>query len=340
MTIQTINSFEGSADIGSSVRPFRYDGKTRVMSIGDVDADQCVMILQALGAGSEITSSHMSEGQQEIVLAAAAKAAADRNTAKAKAAVEAKVAAEVAEAKAATEAAGKGNGAAKAAAVPASPKVEDAPPPKVEDTPPPKAEDAPPPKAEDAPPPKNEAAPAPAPKEEAKPARRRGRPPKSATKAASAPRAAAKAPAKAEAPTAPEPAPEPAPTPAAEAAPAPAPKAPEQAGDIRSDLGIASDPTATSSANELMATNQAPSSPEPKAAPSNGNGNGNGTVPAALLEAKKLRDVVSYWYDSGVTDPDQIVQKCTEMKDHVEVLKRLRNFEPRIRRALDVLGLG
>jgi hypothetical protein len=307
MTIQSVSKFGGTAEIGSVVRPFAYDGETRNLSIGELDADQAVVLLQALGRGEGFVAPGIGIGQETIVTAAAADAAASRAGVSPH---DTKV--------------GDGNGKSAACPSVADPSVVAAaavtpkPAPAVVDPKPPKAADPEPLKAADPEPPK---AADPEPPKAADP-----EPPKAETKAT---------PKKAE----------------------PAKRRPgrPKAGDIRGDMEAAKDPTATVGQAELLAKAAPPESepepipaakpasapatalePEPKAtAPAGGNG-----VPEEVLAAKKLRDVVSYWYDSGVTDADEIVARCVAVKDKVEVLRRMRNVEDRVRRAIDVLGLA
>lgn len=251
MTIQRIDSFTGTAEVGSTVRPFRFDGESRELTIGELDADQAVMLLRAIGRGNGTVAEGIALGHDEVVMAAAAKAASDR-----------------AEAPAASSERVKVGGAdhGKPAAAKAAPKA----------------------------PEKDE------------------------------PEAEAKAPAK-----------------------APAKKrGSSKPANVRDDMNVAADPEATeappveAAAEKPAAKGAKGAQDAPKAKPKAEAPADDGELPEELSGAKKLRDVVSYFYDSGITDPEEIVARCVAVKDGVKVLARIKNVEDRVRRALDVLGLA
>lgn len=280
MTIQTITTFEGTAEVGANVRPFRYDSAARELTIGDLDADQAVLLLRAIGRGESTVAPGIGTGQDEVVVAAAAKAAADRAGAPAASSSERVKVGGPDHGKPASSSDAKAAG--RTEAKPADPPAEKPADPPAETKAPAKP-----------------AAPAPAPAETKAPAKKRG-----------------------------------------------SSKAPAKGANVRDDMSVAADPEATEAppvetAPEKTAA-KAPETPQdaPKAAPpTEGSSGGNG-LPEELVGAKKLRDVVSYFFDSGITDPEEIVARCVEVKDGVKVLARIKNVEDRVRRALDVLGLA
>lgn len=167
-----------------------------------------------------------------------------------------------------------------------------------------------------------------------------------------APQAKAQAPAKkrsrrkkpVEAPAKVEPAPQveapvPQPEPVA-AAPAKATPATSVQADVEA-MAAAEPQAAPAGGNGAQATSLLPTAPEPAAPPpAPAAATGNGGMEPELLDAKKIRDVVNYWWEKGITKPDDIVARCLAVKDDVKVLARIRNVEERVRRAITVMGLG
>lgn len=260
MTIQSVTSFEGTAEVGASVRPFRYDGAARELTIGDLDADQAVLLLREVGRGKGVVAEGVGDGQDEIIVAAAANAGGER-----------------------VRVGGPRHGeptrvVGKPAAEPASTKATSTVEPAV-------------------------------------------------SRALEKPAAS------------PEPEPE---KPKAEAAKGPAKKRGVKKGNVQDDLDLATDPEATEEppAEETPAEAAPPPQDAQQPSPKAGGSVGGNGLPEELTDAKKLRDVVSYFFDQGITDPDQIVARCVEVAPKVKVLARIKNVEDRVRRALEVLGMA
>lgn len=86
--------------------------------------------------------------------------------------------------------------------------------------------------------------------------------------------------------------------------------------------------------DDIEAKDEAPAEPEPTAAPSGGNG-----ISQELLGAKKLRDIVSILYDEGFKTPDAMVARCQEIAPKLPVIKRIKNLDERITRAMEVMDM-
>jgi len=266
MTIQSVTSFEGTAEVGASVRPFRYDGAARELTIGDLDADKAVLLLREVGRGKEVVAEGIGDGQDEIVVAAAANAGGER-----------------------VRVGGPRHG--EPTRVVGKPAAESAPPRATSTV---------------------------------EPAVSRA-----LEKPAASPEPAA----------CPESEPE---KPKAEDVKGPAKKRGAKKGNVQDDLDLATDPEATEEppAEEPPAEAALPPQDAPKPSPKAGGSVGGNGLPEELTDAKKLRDVVSYFFDQGITDPDQIVARCVEVAPKVKVLARIKNVEDRVRRALEVLGMA
>jgi outer membrane biosynthesis protein TonB len=142
---------------------------------------------------------------------------------------------------------------------------------------------------------------------------RKSEPKKEPAKKRSAPKKAAEEP---EPPAAEEPAPEP--EAKAEAKPA---RKPVKSATVQDDI---------------EAKEEAPEEPEPspKAETSSGNG-----ISQELLGAKKLRDIVSILYDEGFKTPEDMVARCQEIAPKLPVIKRIKNLDERITRAMEVMDM-
>jgi outer membrane biosynthesis protein TonB len=73
--------------------------------------------------------------------------------------------------------------------------------------------------------------------------------------------------------------------------------------------------------------------------PDNGAGGNGAEVSSELLGAKKLRDIVSILYDEGFKTQEAMVEKCVAVAPKLPVLKRVKNLEERVTRAMDVMGM-
>jgi hypothetical protein len=62
-------------------------------------------------------------------------------------------------------------------------------------------------------------------------------------------------------------------------------------------------------------------------------GNGHSDVPAEILNAGRLREVLEALVKQGAKDEDELIEKCLALKAKVPVLRRIEgNFEERVRR--------
>lgn len=57
--------------------------------------------------------------------------------------------------------------------------------------------------------------------------------------------------------------------------------------------------------------------------------------PEQLLHAKRLRDVVQVFMDAGVSDTEDIVERCADLSDDVPILKRLLDVRERMAICVD-----
>jgi hypothetical protein len=255
MAMLRVTGFQATAEIRGTVKNVGYDGAIRRLWIDALDADEAVVLIAALGGAPGHVVGAMPQGEQEVVMAAAAPAAAAR----------AMAVLHTGEPKVET--------VVVPAAVPASA------------TPPAPAEQ---PSAAEV---KSARKP---------PARRRG-----AGTAATV----------------------------QDDVGAMAKSEPEPADDFSLSASPVVEQPAPPPVHSDPAPAPAPAPAVPVAAPSTGG------VPRELTEAKKIRDVVAYFYDSGIRDPEEIVRRCLEVKDDIQVLARIRNADERVRRAITVMGL-
>lgn len=63
-------------------------------------------------------------------------------------------------------------------------------------------------------------------------------------------------------------------------------------------------------------------------------------VDPVLVNAKKLKDVLAYLLDKGITDVDDLKKKCNELKPSVPMLQRITSLDERIDRTLEVMNAG
>lgn len=78
--------------------------------------------------------------------------------------------------------------------------------------------------------------------------------------------------------------------------------------------------------------------PKPKAkASANGK---EKPLPEAILNARKLRDVLAFMMDKGITDPEDLKAECARIKDRVPALQRIADLDSRIDRTLEVMEMG
>ena len=56
----------------------------------------------------------------------------------------------------------------------------------------------------------------------------------------------------------------------------------------------------------------------------------------AFVGISRLRNLIQVFADAGITDSDQIVATCVQLKDKVSILKRIPDLESRIPKALDM----
>ena len=64
-------------------------------------------------------------------------------------------------------------------------------------------------------------------------------------------------------------------------------------------------------------------------------------LPAQLLGAKKMKDVLAYLMDvQNITDPDELKERVLGMKDRIEFLKNIADIPGRVERTLDVMDVG
>jgi len=61
-----------------------------------------------------------------------------------------------------------------------------------------------------------------------------------------------------------------------------------------------------------------------------------GEIDPALINAKKLGDVLKILIDSGITDVEDIKARCAELRPHCKVLQRITALDERIVRTLEV----
>jgi len=63
----------------------------------------------------------------------------------------------------------------------------------------------------------------------------------------------------------------------------------------------------------------------------------NGGLPAKLVQAERLKDVLSYLAETGVKGEEKVIAECERLKDEVPALKRIPNLAERVKRALVML---
>jgi hypothetical protein len=63
-------------------------------------------------------------------------------------------------------------------------------------------------------------------------------------------------------------------------------------------------------------------------------------VPDELKAAKKLKDVLNWIIDQGISDKEEIKAKCAELRPHVPVLQRISDIDSRVERTLEVMEAG
>jgi len=63
-------------------------------------------------------------------------------------------------------------------------------------------------------------------------------------------------------------------------------------------------------------------------------------LPAQVVGAEKMRDLLEYLHANGFKTVASIVEECKRIKDKVPLLQRVANLDDRVVRACAVLGLG
>lgn len=63
-------------------------------------------------------------------------------------------------------------------------------------------------------------------------------------------------------------------------------------------------------------------------------------IPAAVLEAKKLGDLLNALIDQGITDADDLKKECARLKPRIPLLQRITDLDGRIDRTLEVIERG
>jgi hypothetical protein len=93
--------------------------------------------------------------------------------------------------------------------------------------------------------------------------------------------------------------------------------------------------------------------PKPKLALVKANGKSNGTngthapLPQVLLDARKLRDVLSLLMEgdpesgmAAILSPDKLKERCNEIREQVPCLSRITDLDSRIDRTLEVMDMA